>query len=36
MLNDILHEALEQKDAKLAEQTKREYLQFAQTEFAYF
>jgi peptidoglycan/xylan/chitin deacetylase (PgdA/CDA1 family) len=36
MFNDILHEALAQKDAKLAEQTKREYLQFAQTEFAYF
>ena len=36
MFNDILHEALTQKDGKLAEQTKREYLQFAQTEFDYF
>ena len=36
MFNDILHEALAQKDGKLAERTKREYLQFAQTEFAYF
>ena len=36
MFNDILHEALVQQDTKLAEQTKREYLQFAQTEFAYF
>ena len=36
MFNDILHEALVQKDLKLAEQTKREYLQFAQTEIAYF
>jgi peptidoglycan/xylan/chitin deacetylase (PgdA/CDA1 family) len=36
MFNDVLHEALAQKDAKLAEQTKREYLQFVQTEFAYF
>lgn len=29
-------EALAQKDAKLAEQTTREYLRFVQTEFAYF
>lgn len=36
MFNDILHEAETQKDSKLAEQTKREYLQFAQTEFDYF
>src|SRR5215831_10349670 len=36
MFNDILHEATMQKDTKLAEQTKREYLQFAQTEFDYF
>lgn len=36
MFNDILHEALAEKDARLADQTKREYLQFAQTEFAYF
>jgi len=36
MFNDTLHEAPAQKDAKLAERTKREYLQFAQTEFAYF
>lgn len=36
MFNDILHEALAQKDPRLAEQTKREYLQFAQTEFEYF
>jgi hypothetical protein len=34
MFNDTLHEAPAQKDAKLAERTKREYLQFAQTEFA--
>lgn len=36
MFNDILQVALEQKNVQLAEQTKREYLQFAQTEFAYF
>lgn len=36
MFNDILHEAEGQKNSKLAEQTKREYLQFAQTEFEYF
>jgi peptidoglycan-N-acetylglucosamine deacetylase len=36
MFNDILHEAVAQKDSKLAEQTKREYLEFAQTEFDYF
>ena len=36
MFNDILHEATMQKDTKLTEQTKREYLEFAQTEFAYF
>ena len=36
MFNDILHEAETQKDSKLAEQTKREYLQFAQKEFDYF
>jgi len=36
MFNDILHEAGAQKDDKLAEQTKREYLQFAQKEFDYF
>jgi len=36
MFNDILHEAVTQKDSKLAEQTKREYLQFAQAEFDYF
>jgi peptidoglycan/xylan/chitin deacetylase (PgdA/CDA1 family) len=36
MFNDILHEAVTQKDSKRAEQTKREYLQFAQTEFDYF
>jgi len=36
MFNDILHGAVAQKDSKLAEQTKQEYLQFAQTEFDYF
>lgn len=36
MFNDILCDALARKDKKLAEQTKREYLQFAQTEFDYF
>ena len=36
MFNDILDEAKTQKDSKLAEQTKREYLQFAQKEFDYF
>src|SRR5215472_2533778 len=36
MFNDILCDALARKDSKLAEQTKREYLQFAQTEFDYF
>ena len=36
MFNDILHEAMKQKDGKLAEQTKREYVQFVQTEFDYF
>ena len=36
MFNDILHEAEAKKDSKLAEQTKREYLQFAQREFDYF
>lgn len=36
MFNDILHEAETHKDSKLAEQTKREYLQFALREFDYF
>ena len=36
MFNDILHEAEAKKDSKLAEQTKREYVQFAQREFDYF
>ena len=36
MFNDILCDALSRRDSKLAEQTKREYLQFAQTEFDYF
>ena len=36
MFNDILHEAEAKKDNKLAEQTKRDYLQFAQREFDYF
>ena len=36
MFNDILHVARMQKDGKLAEQAKREYIQFAQTEFDYF
>lgn len=36
MFNDILHEAEMHKDTKLAEQTKREYLQFALTEFDNF
>jgi len=36
MFNDILNEARAQNDVKLAEQAKREYLQFAQGEFAYF
>ncbi len=36
MFNDVLCTALAQKDTELAEKTKREYLQFAQTEFDYF
>lgn len=36
MFNDVLHDAEAKKDGKLAEQTKREYLQFAQKEFDYF
>ncbi|HKW31793.1 MAG TPA: polysaccharide deacetylase family protein [Candidatus Acidoferrum sp.] len=36
MFNDILCEAAVRKDTKLAEQTKLEYLQFAQTQFDYF
>ncbi|HKW62447.1 MAG TPA: polysaccharide deacetylase family protein [Candidatus Acidoferrum sp.] len=36
MFNDILCDAMARKDSKLAEKAKREYLQFAQTEFEYF
>lgn len=36
MFNDILHDSEAKKDGNLAEQTKREYLQFAQKEFDYF
>jgi peptidoglycan/xylan/chitin deacetylase (PgdA/CDA1 family) len=36
MFNDILHEAETHKDTNVAEQAKREYLQFAMTEFDYF
>jgi len=36
MFNDVLCAALAQRDTELVEKTKREYLQFAQTEFDYF
>ena len=36
MFNDLLCEALAKKDNLLAEEVKREYLRFAQTEFEYF